>query len=448
MVERYHKAAQDGYLDVLKETTRRDCNSKDEDGMTPTLWAAFEGNLEALRLLVGRGGDPEKCDNYGNTGLHLAAAKGHLNCVTFLVNFGVNIWDLDIDHHTAKDLAAINSKDDILKFIDCAAALQESEHPKTAKAQQEKAKKEADKRIKNFQKLQKKADKLASKEDEKMVLERRRMSLFPTADAPAAVNNQIRRSSLGGAFMGTVGRRDSQLIEQQQGTLRFSDMVGGTVNSKKMRTSVFKKAPNKPTINSEFTVRDTQVDGKKTVRNLAGLRRDSEIIFMGKDEPSCDFNENEKPNVMLSEPSSIFNRPGFGSVAFRNSITAFNSLTLTNQDDGKDDSIGSAGSLAHRNVQNERLTDVWQEEDELTDDEETGMEYTSLQMFLAATGLTDWISTFLKERIDLDALMLLTESDLGEVLGLPLGPRKKLMKAIEERKKAMEEPDTIEDSKL
>ena len=71
--------------------------------MTPTLWAAFEGNLEALRLLVGRGyiahntfllsrslrglrmikmmmtwlfrGDPEKCDNYGNTGLHLSAAK-------------------------------------------------------------------------------------------------------------------------------------------------------------------------------------------------------------------------------------------------------------------------------------------------------------------------------------------------------------------------------------
>ena len=28
---------------------------RDEDGMTPTLWAAFEGNLEALRLLVGRG---------------------------------------------------------------------------------------------------------------------------------------------------------------------------------------------------------------------------------------------------------------------------------------------------------------------------------------------------------------------------------------------------------
>lgn len=50
-----HSAARDGLLDLLKEANRKDCNSKDDDGMTPTLWAAFEGNLDALRLLVGRG---------------------------------------------------------------------------------------------------------------------------------------------------------------------------------------------------------------------------------------------------------------------------------------------------------------------------------------------------------------------------------------------------------
>ena len=54
------RAARDGYLEALKEATRKDCNSKDEDGMTPTLWAAFEGNLEALRLLVGRGEELSK----------------------------------------------------------------------------------------------------------------------------------------------------------------------------------------------------------------------------------------------------------------------------------------------------------------------------------------------------------------------------------------------------
>ena len=42
----YHQAARDGFLEVLRETTKRDTNAKDEDGMTPTLWAAFEGNLE------------------------------------------------------------------------------------------------------------------------------------------------------------------------------------------------------------------------------------------------------------------------------------------------------------------------------------------------------------------------------------------------------------------
>lgn len=55
MNDRYHKAARDGYLDLLKEATRKDLNAPDEDGMTPTLWAAYHGNLEALRLIVSRG---------------------------------------------------------------------------------------------------------------------------------------------------------------------------------------------------------------------------------------------------------------------------------------------------------------------------------------------------------------------------------------------------------
>lgn len=49
------RAAKDGLLDVLREATRKECNNKDESGMTPTLWAAFEGHISALRLLCGRG---------------------------------------------------------------------------------------------------------------------------------------------------------------------------------------------------------------------------------------------------------------------------------------------------------------------------------------------------------------------------------------------------------
>ena len=103
--------------------------------------------------------------------------QGHLNCVTFLINFGVNIWDLDIDLHSAKvlglgkrmkeieilwsskkgwesghdhhhhyyrhhrhrhrqDLAAINSREDILKYLDAAGAQQEAANSKQAKSLQ------------------------------------------------------------------------------------------------------------------------------------------------------------------------------------------------------------------------------------------------------------------------------------------------------------------------
>jgi ankyrin repeat protein len=52
--ERYINAAKDGLLDVLKQATKKDLNTPDEDGLTPTMWAAHNGHLDALRLIVGR----------------------------------------------------------------------------------------------------------------------------------------------------------------------------------------------------------------------------------------------------------------------------------------------------------------------------------------------------------------------------------------------------------
>jgi len=460
MADRFHKAARDGYLDALREATRRDCNARDEDGMTPTLWAAFEGNLEALRLLVGRGGDPEKCDNYGNTALHLSAAKGHLNCVTFLINFGVNLWDLDIDLHSAKDLAAINNREEILKYLDAAGAQQEATNPKLAKSLQEKAKKEADKRVKNFQKIQQKQDKVAAKESE--TIEKRRGSLMPGSTTTEQVPvNMDRRASIGVAALeklgGTLGiRRASQVASVVNQGARYSDMVGGTVRSKKQGGGVFTKLQQRKGgqgRGDEFTVRE----GGGTVRSLAGLRSGqvSEIMFVDKEKGEGGslgraapllkvFGEDgdEARDDLISEPSSIFNRPGFGSVAFRNSISAFNAMSIHNQDEG--DSIGSAGSLA----QPRGVAEVWGEEGELSDSEEDdSAEFTSLTMFLAAIGLHDWAPKFIRERIDLEALMLLGEADLGD-LGMQMGPRKKLLKAVAERRRAMEEPEEIHDSRL
>ena len=226
-------------------------------------------------------GDPEKHDNYGNTGLHLASAKGHLNCVTFLINFGVNIWDLDIDMHSAKDLAAINNREDILKYLDSAGAQQEANNPKLAKSSQEKAKKRAGERMKNFQKLQKKAEKTASKENEK--IEKRRQSLHPdllaTVSGRAGGAGADRRPSLGvTAFSTLTGRGGGG---EGGGQHRYSDLLG-TVASRKPRGGVMARIQQRRERVGEggagenFTVRE----GGGTVRSITGQHLNW---------PVCDF---------------------------------------------------------------------------------------------------------------------------------------------------------------
>lgn len=93
-----------------------------------------------------RRGDPDKTDYFGNTCLHLAAVRGHEFCVKFLVKFGCNIWSLDIDRHSARELAAINGCEKILQFLDIAQADQELNNRKKSRLLREKAERDAEKR--------------------------------------------------------------------------------------------------------------------------------------------------------------------------------------------------------------------------------------------------------------------------------------------------------------
>lgn len=72
-----------------------------------------------------------------------------------------------------------------------------------------------------------------------------------------------------------------------------------------------------------------------------------------------------------------------------------------------------------------------------------------IYFFLAAVGCEEFIDVFLKEKFDLDSLMLVSEKDLID-MNIPRGNRLKLMRAIEERKEALEpqespSPDEIEE---
>lgn len=80
--------------------------------------------------------------------------------------------------------------------------------------------------------------------------------------------------------------------------------------------------------------------------------------------------------------------------------------------------------------------------------DETDEEWTPLQRFLVANNISSIHPVLEAEQIDLEALMLLTEADIV-ALKLPLGPKRKLINAIANRKKALDmQENVITDIKL
>jgi ankyrin repeat protein len=53
--EIYHYAAKISNIETLKKATEKDLNKRDDDGRTPTHWAAFKGNINALILIISKG---------------------------------------------------------------------------------------------------------------------------------------------------------------------------------------------------------------------------------------------------------------------------------------------------------------------------------------------------------------------------------------------------------
>ncbi|XP_017087916.2 pre-mRNA splicing regulator USH1G [Drosophila bipectinata] len=379
--DRFHKAAKDGLLDVLASATRKDTNAKDNDSMTPVMWAAFEGRLDALRLLCGRGGDPDKCDQFGNTALHLASAKGHLHCVDFLVKFGVNIYALDIDKHSAKDLAAINGRDEILRYLDVATANFEANEKKKAKSLKELAEKNCEKRVREYMKRTQqqhpdpdycdvsppisKSGNMLSTLKQKIWSSQGNLNKAPKETPPPPAPTKFSdlvgsgSSSSGGSTIasraGTVQKRPSHLQKQQQHTSScpHAKMSGGDQDQ------------------GGFKVREVEPDGKRTITSLTGLQRDSEVLYVGtfssneenigkrgkitdvfeclEGEQDQDHSDSRsgysstlarsfsQPDILgdgqlsqelseeltLQRPLGLFDRPTMlGSIAFRRSVTA------------------------------------------------------------------------------------------------------------------------------
>ncbi|XP_054624859.1 pre-mRNA splicing regulator USH1G-like [Dunckerocampus dactyliophorus] len=462
MDDRYHRAARDGLVDALKEATPKQLNAPDEDGMTPTLWAAYRGNMDALRTIVARGGDPDKCDIWGNTPLHLAAANGHHACLSFLVAFGANVWCLDNDYHTPLDMAAAKGHMECVRYLDSIAAKQITLNPKLVGKLKARAFRAAERRVKECVQLQ----------------ERHRQRMEKQSAKEAGALDDLDAISVYSYTSGsTLSRRfNASNLSNSQATLH---------STAKSKAKIQKKLEKKKQVDGTFKISE---DGRKSVRSLSGLQLGNDVMFLRQgsyadtSERFCldirDMfpHDDDALSRAMSDPGlheaayseisadsgrdSLFTRPGLGTMVFRRNYARGAAFGVRWRDEasvagsepaGRAPNVRLRGRLPRHSSSFDKdsiksALSPWEESDASLD-EDLEPQSSPLETFLVSHNLAEFIVIFRREKIDLEALLICSDQDLSSV-HVPLGPRKKILEACKRRRDTLGGPDAIEDTYL
>ncbi|KAM0824148.1 hypothetical protein ACQ4PT_070400 [Festuca glaucescens] len=116
-----HLAAHSGCLDCCKflvEEVWIDVNSTTPKGTTPLVCAMFEGNVQVMKYLLDRGGNPRRKTPEGLTVLHAAAARGLCEPLKLLLSEG-HPADIMLEDHGGTPLhaAASGGQDEAMKIL-------------------------------------------------------------------------------------------------------------------------------------------------------------------------------------------------------------------------------------------------------------------------------------------------------------------------------------------
>lgn len=356
-------------------------------------------------------GDPDKCDIWGNTPLHHAACNGHIHCVSFLINFGANIFALDNDLRTPLEAAASRDRRECVQILDRAATEQNLLNPRKVSKQKAQAQRNVERQIKECEKRQ-----------EKHQHEMNRNYIKEKVGTVNSSKGTHSRVKLPGLFASGT----STLTKNLKDTLKLK--------TKKTTDSTRKQE----------TQRNDQEDdtNRRSVMHLFDEKEEDELL-----------SDLEEKNVAGNDCQlSIFQRPGLGKIVFgRNLAAEVNPETVSIEKEGMRVTMASE-LFQDENAENGREDDAensanvpWNEEEVIWDDEET--ENTPLEVFLASQMLDEFLPVFMREKIDLDALMLCSDEDLQSI-HMELGPRKKVLNAVNKRKQALKNPGKTVDTCL
>ncbi|OXB64557.1 hypothetical protein ASZ78_016009 [Callipepla squamata] len=107
-----------GYLSELEKTMKdNDINALNSSNETLLHVAASKGHLTIMEYLISKGAKLDVMDLKGRTPLHRAAEKGHGDAAEVLLHYGAHMYSLDKEGKTPLHLAAQNNHSHVLKMF-------------------------------------------------------------------------------------------------------------------------------------------------------------------------------------------------------------------------------------------------------------------------------------------------------------------------------------------
>ena len=388
--------------------------------------------------------------------MHIAAQRGHGQFVRHLVEIGsANIWLLSDSNQTACDMAAVHRHTQTFRYL-------ESLQVRLANDQRTATEKAKTKALKEFNK------RLAAraKQEAKLTAKRKKLSTSSSVDS---FTSRLRAFSEPADIDTSSNVHDS---EPSSKTSKGKSSKGGIIRKESspdvLMGQMSDLAPKVGPLREKFSLRPSQ-------HSLAtfGTSSVDTDTSAGKQQPPVSIG---RVNKMAQAVERLKSLGGFGvgdDEALKRSLYSLPPDSDTDAKSTRSDGRGknkkgrkphasassqSTGRLRH-GISNPELfsprsqSKPQQRQTSLDDPETTPSashngqedEESTLATFLHMLDLDDYLMLLLDEHMDMDALMLCSDMDLKD-LDIPLGPRRKIMASLRQRKSAITSPAPLQDS--
>lgn len=195
--------------------------------------------------------------------------------------------------------------------------------------------------------------------------------------------------------------------------------MNGTMTISAGNSNVLFKTANKKPVELGTSNGGGTVNGRADVRDIFELPIQN------------DYDEEDQYDRVNT--TGLFAAGGFGQRIFFRQNTA-----ILSQMEAIGDSADNKGGFLQKDAPGNTHEDGDSSDgDSIDSDDQDDEDIDPLETFLAALNLTEYYPLFKKERMDLDALMVATDHDLHQI-GLGKGPRIKILRSMDVRRRDME----------